>query len=71
MGLDVKERPRKLVGAFPVACEDALHRVAALANEIYCLRVPHSLGGVGRFYIDFRQIPDNGVLSILREYAVC
>jgi putative phosphoribosyl transferase len=64
-----QEKPRKLIGAFPIGSEDVLHRLCERADEIICLRVPSYLSGVGRFYFDFKQVSENGVLGILEEYG--
>ncbi|MCR4336366.1 MAG: phosphoribosyltransferase family protein [Candidatus Omnitrophica bacterium] len=62
-----QEKPRKLIGAFPVGPEDTLKRLSMLADEIICLKAPSFLEGVGQFYFNFGQVSEEEVLNILKE----
>ncbi|WP_433200096.1 phosphoribosyltransferase [Nocardia sp. CA-107356] len=57
--------PLRIVVAVPVSSAEALHRVAAEADEVVCPWVPHSLGGVGMAYRDFHQLEDDEVTALL------
>ncbi|MDE2027397.1 MAG: phosphoribosyltransferase [Candidatus Omnitrophica bacterium] len=60
-----QERPRRLIGAFPVGPEDTLRRLSDSADGIICLRVPSFFQGVGQFYLQFGQVSEEEVLSLL------
>ncbi|MDP2991172.1 MAG: phosphoribosyltransferase family protein [Kiritimatiellota bacterium] len=62
-----QEEPSRLVAALPVAADEAVHRLAGDVDEIVCLRMPLFFGAVGQFYIQFTQVEDSDVLSILKE----
>lgn len=59
-------RPAHLVCAVPVASQEALARVRALADETVCLAAPADFAAVGQFYRDFRQVEDDEVASMMR-----
>jgi predicted phosphoribosyltransferase len=61
------ESPGRLVAAVPVGPEDTISDMAAIADEIICLRSPAGFGAVGQFYDRFDQLDDEDVLAILRE----
>ncbi|MEN8614567.1 phosphoribosyltransferase family protein [Dehalogenimonas sp. THU2] len=61
------ESPARLVAAVPVGPEDTISEMAAIADEILCLRSPAGFGAVGQFYESFDQLEDEDVLAILRE----
>lgn len=61
--------PARLVCAVPVASCEALAEVEKLADEVVCLAVPDYFSGVGRFYLDFRQIDDAEVVAALARSA--
>jgi putative phosphoribosyl transferase len=60
-----EQQPTRIVVAVPVASAEALHRVAAEADEVVCPWVPRSLGGVGTAYADFHQLEDEEVTALL------
>ena len=60
-------RPAKLICAVPVAPPEALDKVAAMADQVVCLKVPTLFHAVGQFYYDFAQIEDSEVADILRQ----
>ncbi len=57
--------PAQLVVAVPVSSAEALRRVAAEADQVFCPLVPHTLGGVGTAYEDFHQLDDTEVTALL------
>jgi len=64
-----QEGPEELIAAVPVASEDRLRNIAEDADETICLRAPDEFFAVGQFYEDFRQIDDEEVRMILKEYV--
>lgn len=62
-----REKPNRLIGAFPVGPEKTLRVLAQSVDQVICLKVPPKLVGVGRFYIHFAEISDEDVLKLLRE----
>ena len=47
---------------------DTAERIKAQADEFFCLLIPeHFLGGVGAYFADFRQVPDEEVIEILND----
>ncbi len=55
----------RVVVAVPVAPDEALERLAHLADEIVCLRTPHPFFSVGQWYRDFTQTTDAEVTALL------
>jgi len=64
-----QEHPDKIIAALPVAPEDSLWKIAGMADETVCLKVPPEFFGVGQFYRDFSQIEDIEVIEILKNSA--
>lgn len=56
-----------IVVATPVAAPDAAERVAAKADELLALEIPHGFAAVGQFYGDFRQTGDAEVVDLLQS----
>jgi putative phosphoribosyl transferase len=56
---------RRITVAVPVASQEALAAVAALADDVICLRVPEPFHAVGLWYRDFDQTSDAEVLRLL------
>lgn len=57
--------PRKLVCAVPVAPPDTVEAVACHCDEVVCLYAPSGFQAVGQFYVDFRQVDDDEVETVL------
>ncbi|GAA3337470.1 hypothetical protein GCM10020358_13860 [Amorphoplanes nipponensis] len=55
----------RVVLAVPVAPPDAVRALSEVADEVVCLLEPADFGAVGRFYDDFRPVPDAEVLDLL------
>jgi putative phosphoribosyl transferase len=62
-------RPRRLVLAVPVAPPDTIERLRGEVDEVVCLMMPASLGAIGSFYRDFRQLEDDEVVQLLEQAA--
>jgi predicted phosphoribosyltransferase len=61
--------PKKLVLAIPVAPTDTLSELRAEADDIVCLEDHRDFGAIGFFYLDFRQVSDDEVVSALSRFA--
>lgn len=59
-------KPAKLICAVPVAPPDTLNKVAGMADEVVCLEAPEYFQAVGQFYLNFAQVEDDEVISLLR-----
>ena len=59
-------QPKKLVCAVPVAPPETLGKVEPYCDELVCLYAPADFRAVGRFYLDFDQVDDAEVISLLR-----
>lgn len=55
----------RVVVAVPVASVEARERVAALADEVFCLETPRYFSAVGQWYRDFDQTSDREVSELL------
>jgi putative phosphoribosyl transferase len=62
-------KPKRLVGAVPVAPPATAERVRALVDELVVLEVPAYFMAVGQVYADFRQVDDAQVLRLLKGAA--
>jgi putative phosphoribosyl transferase len=62
-----RSRPRRLVLAVPVAAPDTIERLRPEVDEVVCLLTPASLGAIGSFYRDFRQLDDEEVIALLER----
>ncbi|MDO8346498.1 MAG: phosphoribosyltransferase family protein [Rugosibacter sp.] len=57
--------PARLICAVPVAPPETLANVARMADEVVCLAAPANFQAVGQFYLDFPQVEDREVASVL------
>lgn len=58
-------RPRRLVLAVPVAPRESLRRVAEAFDDVVCPAIPEPFFAVGQWYVDFGQVSDEEVRSLL------
>ena len=66
----VKKRgPAQLVVAVPVAAPDSVATLRREVDEVVCLHEPEHLHAIGRWYEDFRQVPDEEVSRILERFV--
>lgn len=56
---------RSITLAVPVGPPDTVRALGQLADHVVCLRTPRGFGGVGQFYVDFRQTTDEEVTALL------
>ena len=57
--------PGRVVVAAPVGSTEAYRKVAEVADEVICPRVPRRFVAVGRWYTDFAETPDAEVTALL------
>ena len=62
-----KERPKKIVVAVPVASQQAAKKLSEVTDELVCAWIPAEFHSVGQFYLDFSQVSDEEVISMLNE----
>jgi predicted phosphoribosyltransferase len=65
-----RQQPKAVVIATPVAARETVEALKAEANQVVCLQAPASLGAIGFFYRDFRQVGDDEVTEILRNVSL-
>lgn len=61
------ERPGKIVVAVPVASKEAAKKLSEVTDEFVCAWVPSQFHSVGEFYMDFTQVSDEEVISMLEK----
>jgi predicted phosphoribosyltransferase len=61
--------PAAAVVAVPVGARQAMQALRSVADRVVCLWTPEPFMAVGGAYEDFRQLSDEEVLSILKEYS--
>ena len=64
-------KPKKIVVAVPVSPPETLRTIESMdaVGEVICLDTPSWFAGVGQFYEDFEQVPDEAVIAILKPFA--
>jgi putative phosphoribosyl transferase len=61
--------PTAAAVAVPVGARQAVQALRSVADRVVCLWTPEPFIAVGGAYEDFRQLSDEEVLSILKEYS--
>jgi putative phosphoribosyl transferase len=61
--------PAAAAVAVPVGARQAVQALRSVADRVVCLWTPEPFIAVGGAYEDFRQLSDEEVLSILKEYS--
>ncbi len=59
--------PAKVIIAIPVAPPNAAEELKNYADEVVCLSTPHAFYAIGQFYLDFTQVSDEEVISLLQR----
>lgn len=59
------KKPAELICAVPVAPPDTLKKIRSNADRVVCLSAPLNFQAVGQFYLDFPQVTDAEVITIL------
>ncbi|WP_192248549.1 phosphoribosyltransferase [Mesorhizobium silamurunense] len=65
-----RRSPREIVVALPVAPTETLTQLASEADWTVCLSQPGRFGALSLHYLNFPQLSDDDVTSILEETAV-
>ncbi len=66
----VRQRaPGRVIVAVPVGARETCGALAAVADEVVCLRMPEPFSAVGQWYLDFDQTSDDEVRKLLRAHA--
>jgi putative phosphoribosyl transferase len=63
-------RPQKLVLAVPVAPTSTLAELQSEADDIICLEDYEVFGAIGIYYANFKQVSDQEVINILKQFAI-
>jgi len=61
------KKPAKLIGAVAVAPPDTVERIAKETDEVVCLATPLNFFAVGQFFLEFSQVSDEEVVTILKK----
>lgn len=56
----------RIVLAVPVGPPDTIKALAREVEELVCIKEPEDFGAVGNFYVEFHQVEDREVQSLLR-----
>jgi putative phosphoribosyl transferase len=59
------QRPARVIFAAPVASDHAVEHLRERVDDIVVLRTPRHFVAVGQWYVEFDQVPDEQVLSLL------
>ena len=63
-----KRKPKKVVVAIPVTPYDTAQSLKTIADDLVTLDIDqHYLGSVGAYYVDFSQLEDSEVISLLKS----
>jgi predicted phosphoribosyltransferase len=59
----------RIIAAVPVGAASTCGKIEQEADELVCLHTPEPFYGVGQWYNDFSQTPDESVLALLESVA--
>ncbi|MBI5641968.1 MAG: phosphoribosyltransferase [Deltaproteobacteria bacterium] len=64
-------RAGKIIVAVPGGPQDSVDRIKAMpeVSEVVCPVIPHLFFAVSQLYADFKQVEDDEVMDILREFT--
>lgn len=65
--LDLKREGKRVWGAVPVLPREKIKTLEEVVEGLFYLEAPEYFGAVGEFYQDFRPVPTETVLRLLRE----
>jgi len=66
----VRQRnPARVIVAVPVGAPDTCGEIAAVADDVICVRRPEPFSAVGQWYVDFEQTTDEQVMELIHEHA--
>ncbi|MBI3597811.1 MAG: phosphoribosyltransferase [Nitrospirae bacterium] len=61
------QKPSRLIAATAVASREALQMIRGMAEEVVCLEVPEIFYAVGQFFLEFPQVSDEEVITLLKQ----
>jgi putative phosphoribosyl transferase len=61
-----RKAPKKLILAVPVAPRETVEALRGKVDEVVCLEMPETFHAIGLHYRNFRQVPDEEVVRLLR-----
>ncbi len=64
------QKPHEIIVAVPVAPPDTLARIRPLCTRLEFLLAPQEFAAVSQFYEEFRQVEDEEVVRLLREFQL-
>ena len=59
----------RVILAVPVGSPEAVASLSEVADEVRCLQAPGWLGAIGQFYLDFAQVDDDQVITLLQDQS--
>lgn len=62
-----KSNPKRLILAVPVSPPDTADEFRKKVDVFLCLQEPQDFYAVGAYYLDFNQVSDNEVISLLKK----
>lgn len=62
-----KQKIRKIIAAAPIASPKAWTTIQQVSDEAICLHVSADFLGISQFYLDFAQVEDETVQSLLQK----
>jgi len=65
-----RRSPKRLVLAVPVAPTDSLAALRSEVDDVVCLEDHEFFGAIGAYYANFRQVSDDEVIGILKQFPV-
>ncbi len=63
-----QRKPKKIVLAVPVAAPDSIASLRGEADDVVCLETPAHFFAIGNYYLDFRQLGDQDVVELLKQF---
>lgn len=63
------EEPAELIAAAPVAAAEHIASLREWCDDVVCVKAATDFHAIGQFYRDFRQVDDDDVIALLREFA--
>lgn len=63
-----RQDPKKLVLAVPVAPRDTAESLRGEVDQLVCLDIRDDFGAVGMYYVEFPQVTDQEVVSVLAQW---
>lgn len=62
-----QKHPKKIVVAVPVAPVEIVPKIKKYVDDFICVHLAEDFRGVGQYYSDFSEVPDEEVVTLLKE----